>query len=206
MIRVNLLKTDIKPGDKRQPVGAPVAAPVEAKPEKAKKSNVVNLVIFLVIAILGALAFLQKKSYDTERALLSEAQDQQRVLTPVLQKLDLVEQQKIFLESKIGLIEQLRSRQAIPLQVLDALSRNLPEWVWLIEATLKTLALEIKGRALSNIQISEYSQALQRSGLFSDVTISSSTQITVGNNIFQEFVLKAQLPAPAPAAKGPVAK
>jgi len=204
MIRVNLLKTDIKSGDKRAPVGAPEAAPVEAKPEKAKKSNIVNLIIFLVIAVLGALAFLQKKSLDTERALLSEAQEQQRVLTPVLQKLELVEQQKFFLENKIGLIEELRGRQAVPLQVLDALSRNLPEWVWLLEATYKTQTLDIKGRALSNIQISEYSKALQKSGLFSDVTISSSTQITVGNNVFQEFVLKAL--RPAPAAKGPVAK
>ncbi|MCX6565920.1 MAG: PilN domain-containing protein [Candidatus Aminicenantes bacterium] len=205
MIRVNLLKTDIKAGDKKTPIGAPVAGPVESKPEKAKKSNVVNLIIFLVIAVLGALAFLQKKSLDSERALLSEAQEQQRVLTPVLQKLELVEQQKIFLESKIGLIEELRGRQAIPLQVLDALSRNLPEWVWLMEATYNAQALEIKGRGLSNIQISEYSKALQKSGLFSDVTISSSNQITVGNNVFQEFILKAQLPAPA-ATKGPVAK
>jgi len=203
MIRVNLLKTDIKSGDRKVPVGAP-AAPAEAKPGKAKKSNVVNLVIFLVIAVLGALAFLQKKSLDTERALLSAAQDQQRVLTPVLQKLELVEQQKFFLKNKIGLIEELRSRQAVPLQVLDAVSRNLPEWVWLMEAGYKAQTLDIRGRGLSNIQISEYSKALQKSGLFADVTISSSTQITVGNNVFQEFVLKAQLPAPA--AKGPAKK
>nr|HPN17755.1 hypothetical protein [Candidatus Aminicenantes bacterium] len=113
MIRVNLLKTDIKAGDKRPAVGVSVAAPVEIKPEKAKKSNAVNLIIFLVIAVLGALAFLQKQSIDTERALLSEAQDQQRVLTPVLQKLELVEQQKFFLENKIRLIEELRGRQAV---------------------------------------------------------------------------------------------
>lgn len=204
MIRVNLLKTDIKAGDKRPSVGVPVAAPVEIKPEKPKKSNAVNLIVFLVIAVLGALAFLQKQSIDTERALLSEAQEQQRVLTPVLQKLELVEQQKYFLENKIRLIEELRGRQAVPLRLLDVLSRNLPEWVWLLEATYKTQALDIKGRALSNIQISEYSKALQKSGLFNDVTISSSNQISVGKNVFQEFILKA--PLPAPPAKGPVAK
>ncbi len=52
MIRVNLLKTDIKAGDKRPSVGVPVAAPVEIKPKNRKKSNAVNLIVFLVIAVL----------------------------------------------------------------------------------------------------------------------------------------------------------
>lgn len=203
MIRVNLLKTDIK-GEKK--TAAAAATPIEAKPEKAKKSNTVNLLIFLIIAVVGALAFLQYKSLETERALLSEAQEQQRILTPVLQKLELVETQKFFLESKIGLIEQLRGKQSLPLQVLDTISRTLPEWVWLLEATLKDMDLDIRGRALSNIQISEYSAALMKSGLFSDVTISSSNQTTVGRNVVQEFVLKVKLVPPAPTAKAPVSK
>ena len=120
MIRVNLLKTDIKAGDKRPSVGVPVAAPVEIKPEKPKKSNAVNLIVFLVIAVLGALAFLQKQSIDTERALLSEAQDQQRVLTPVLQKLELVE--RVLPENKIRLIEAGAGKPSP--SVLDALSES----------------------------------------------------------------------------------
>lgn len=205
MIRVNLLKTDIKGGDRKTTVSA-AAPPLEAKPEKSKKSNTINLVIFLVIAVVGALAYLQKKAIDTERALLSDAQEQQRVLSPVLQKLELVEIQKVFLENKINLIEQLRRRQSLPLMILDTISSQLPEWVWLMEATLKGQVLDLKGRALSNIQISEYSQALQKSGLFADVTISSSTQMLVGRNVVQEFVLRAPLVPPTPVAKGPVAK
>jgi Tfp pilus assembly protein PilN len=203
MIRVNLLKTDIKGGDKRAPAGAPAVEPVEEKVAKPKKTNTINLIIFLAIAIIGALAFLQKKSIDTEKALLSEAQDQKRILAPVLQKLEMEQQQKEFLESKIGLIEELRGRQSVPLQVLDALSRNLPEWVWLLEANLHATTLEIKGRALSNIQISEYMNSLLKSGLFSDVSINSTQQVSVGNNVFQEFNLTALFPVPV---KGPVTK
>jgi Tfp pilus assembly protein PilN len=204
MIRVNLLKTDIKGGDKK--AAAPTAAPIEAKPEKAKKSNTINLIFGLLIVVLGALAFLQKKALDTERVLLADAQEQQRVLSPVLQKLELVEMQKIFLQSKIGLIEELRGKQSLPLQVLDTISSTLPEWVWILEANLKGMTLDIKGRALSNIQISEYSTALQRSGLFTGADITSSTQMTVGRNVVQEFLIRAQLVPPAVPAKGPVSK
>jgi type IV pilus assembly protein PilN len=204
MIRVNLLKTDIKGGDKRTPAGAPAVEPVEEKPGKAKKSNnTINLIIFLVIAVIAALAFLQKRSLDTERTLLADAQEQKRVLAPVLQKLELVAQQKLFLESKIGLIQELRGKQSTPLQVLDALSRNLPEWVWLLETTLRGPTLDIKGRALSNIQISEFMNALQKCGLFADVSINATQQVNVGNNVFQEFTLTAVFPVPT---KGPAAK
>lgn len=203
MIRVNLLKTDIKGGDKKTPSGAPTIEPIEDKPAKPKKTNTLNLIIFLVIAVIGALAFLQKKSLDTERTLLADAQEQKRILGPVLQKLELESQQKLFLESKIGLIEELRGRQSVPLEVLDALSRNLPEMVWLLEANLHGATLEIKGRALSNIQISEYMNALQKSGLFGEIGINSTQQVTVGNNVFQEFNLTALFPVPV---KAPVAK
>ncbi len=203
MIRVNLLKTDIKGGEKKTPAGAPAVEPVEDKTGKAKKSNTVNLVVFLAIAIIGALAFLQKRSLDTERALLSDAQEQKRVLGPVLQKLEMVAQQKLFLESKIGLIQELRGKQSLPLQVLDTLSRTLPEWVWLLETTYRGATLDIKGRALSNIQISEYMNALQKSGLFADVGINATQQVNVGNNVFQEFTLTAMFPVPT---KGPVSK
>ena len=204
MIRVNLLKTDIKGGDKK--VAAAAAPPVEAKPEKAKKTNTINLIFGLLVVLLGALAFLQKKSIDTERTLLSDAQEQQRVLAPVNQKLELVEMQKTFLESKINLIEVLRSRQSIPLRLLDTISSALPEWVWLIEANFRGLTLEIKGRGISNIQISEYSTVLQKSGLFSEVTVASSNQMNIGRNVVQEFLIRAQLMPPAPVAKGPVSK
>ncbi len=204
MIRVNLLKTDIKGGDKK--AAAAAAAPIEAKPEKAKKSNTINLVFGLLVVVLGALAFLQKKSLDTEQLLLSDAQEQQRVLSPVLQKLEMVELQKTFLESKIGLIEELRGKQSLPLRILDIVSASLPEWVWLMEANLKGLILDIKGRALSNLQISEYSTALQRTGLFTEVTITSSNQTTIGRNIVQEFLIQAKLVPPAVPAKGPAPK
>jgi len=207
MIRVNLLKAEAKTVEKK---GAAAEA-AEPKAEAAKKSsNIGNLILFGVIVIVGSLAFLQKRALDNEHALLAEAQEQQRVLTPVLQKLDMVEQQKIFLEKKIGLIEDLRGRQAVPLQILDTLTRGLPDWVWLVDATLQLRNLDVKGRAISNIQISDYAKALQKSGLFSTVTVVSTQQRSVGTNVFVEFVINAVIlessPKPAGAPAKPEAK
>jgi type IV pilus assembly protein PilN len=199
MIRVNLLKSEAKAVEKKG-----VGAAAEPKTEKSKKNNIGNLVVFLAIVVVGALAFFQKQALDGEKALLSAAQEEQRVLTPVLEKLDLVEQQKEFLQKKVDLIEELRNKQAVPLHILDTLTRGLPDWVWLTEANLNGRALTLKGRALSNLQVSDYMNALQRSGLFSEVSIVSTQQINVGPNNVQEYTLNALLPAPA--AKTPEAK
>jgi type IV pilus assembly protein PilN len=194
MIRVNLLKSEAKAVEKKG-----VGAAAEPKTEKSKKNNIGNLVVFLAIVVVGALAFFQKQALDGEKA-----QEEQRVLTPVLEKLDLVEQQKEFLQKKVDLIEELRNKQAVPLHILDTLTRGLPDWVWLTEANLNGRALTLKGRALSNLQVSDYMNALQRSGLFSEVSIVSTQQINVGPNNVQEYTLNALLPAPA--AKTPEAK
>jgi Tfp pilus assembly protein PilN len=199
MIRINLLKSEAKTVEKKS-----VSAAAEPKADKSKKNNLVNLIVFLAIVVVGALGLLQKKALDTEKSLLSAAQEEQRLLIPVLEKLDLVEQQKLFLQKKVDLIEELRNKQAVPLRILDTLTRGLPDWVWLTDVSLNGLTLTLKGRALSNLQISDYMNALQRSGLFSVVSIISTQQINVGPNLVQEYTLNALLPAPA--AKTPEAK
>jgi Tfp pilus assembly protein PilN len=205
MIRVNLLKSDTKTVEKKGPV-----APDEPKAEKLPKSNIINLIIVLVIIVLGSLAFLQRKALNTEKNLLAAAQEEQRILTPVLQKLELMEQRKVYLEKKIGLIQELRSRQSIPLQILDTLTRGLPDWVWLINASLHDRALVITGRAQSNLQISEYANALQKSGIFSIVTVVNTQQKSIATNVIVEFTINATIlpPSATPAIepkKGPEA-
>jgi type IV pilus assembly protein PilN len=142
---------------------------------------------------------MKQKALDTERGLLNSAREEKRQLEPVLAKLDQVEQQKTFLQKKIGLINQLKARQSGAVQILEALSAALPEWVWLTEATLARQNLQIRGRALSNIQISDYMRNLEKSGIFDAVGLLGSAQKNLGGNTFLEFSLSADI-APPPAS------
>ncbi len=150
------------------------------------------------------LAFLQKQSIDTERALLSEAHEATALQRRKHSKLELVEQQILPREQDPADRGASGAGKPSPSGCSTPFPGICPSGFGSWKRQYKTQALDIKGRALSNIQISEYSKALQKSGLFNDVTISSSNQISVGKNVFQEFILRA--PLPAPPAKGPVAK
>jgi type IV pilus assembly protein PilN len=203
MIRVNLVKSEKKDVEKR-----PALYPDE--PQAKKKPPLANLLIALAIVVVGGLAFLQKKSLDSERVLLADARAEKARLQPVVAKLDLLEQQKAFLEKKIGLITALKARQGGAVRIMEEISRDLPDWVWLTEANLRGPVLELKGRALSNIQISDFMRNLEKSGIFDSVGLGASTQRTQGTNAFLEFTVTAGVAAPTvvagPGDKAPRAK
>jgi len=203
MIRVNLLKAEKKTIEDR-PFGAEDEAAEKKAKEKAPgkkiKAPPSNLIIVLAIVLLGALAYSQKRALDEERALLAAAQDQQRRLQPVVNKLDEIEWQRQYLAKKIALITELRMLQGTAVRVLDAMSRAIPDWVWLTETTLNKSSLLIKGRALTNVLISDYVRNLTELGIFESVGILNTQQRAEGNNQFIDFTVTAVLPPPIPPA------
>jgi len=192
MIRVNLLKAE------KKEIETKAADPREPEVKVKKQRPVGNLVVFFIILLLAALAFMQQKSLDSIRGLLNSNREEKRQLEPVLAKLDQVEQQRTFLQRKIGLINQLKAGQSGTVRIMEMLSAGLPEWVWLTEATLAKQNLQIKGRALSNLLISDYMRNLDKSGIFETVSLLNSAQKIQGGNTFLEFTLSAKI-APPPS-------
>lgn len=194
MIRVNLLKADKREHERR-------ALTPEAEHKEAKKKGPnTNLIILGAIVALAGLALLQKRALDRESALRAAAQDEQAALAPVIAKLAEVEQSKTFLEKKVSFIQFLRMQQAQPVLILEEMSKCLPDWVWLSEATLRNRLLEIKGRALSNVQISDYMDGLMKTSLFEAVNLVSSQQRATGPNTYLEFTINATFPPIEPTS------
>jgi type IV pilus assembly protein PilN len=194
MIRVNLLRVKKKDVEEAAPVGAEPAARVQ------KKNRAVPLVVIVGILAVGSLVLLQKKALDNERRLLAVAQAEKKKLETVLVKLDAVERQKTILEQKITLINQLKAQQGDAVRILEELSRDLPDWVWLTETTFRGRGVQVKGRALSNILVSDYMRNIDRGALLENVVLIGSAQKSQAGNQFLEFSLSANLPAPPPAA------
>lgn len=110
--------------------------------------------------------------------------------------MNLVEQQKSFLERKISLINRLKALQGNAVRIMEGLSATLPEWVWLTEVTLTQQNLQIKGKALSNILISDYMRNLGSDGLFQNIGLLGSAQKSQQGSLFLEFTLSAGVVPP----------
>jgi len=189
MIRINLLK----PG-KKEVSEAPAAPEPELREKKTQLPYM--LIWLLVIVLIGALFLIQKREIDNEKAMLEDAKAQKQSLQYVLAKLEDLENQKQILTRKINLITRLKSRQGVGVIIMDELSRNLPDWVWLTEVNFKNFNIRIEGKSLSNNLIADYISNLEESQYFTNVGLISSTLRETRNNKYLEFSLNTQFVFP----------
>ncbi len=182
MIRINLLKPEAKEIREGPPLPGPEVRAKKAFP-------LTTLVILLIIGVLAAAFFLQKRMISQERNSLEAARAEKTKLQYVTAKLEELEKQKALFERKINLISELKVQQDTAVRIMDELSRRLPEWVWLTELSFQGQLIELRGNALSNNLIADYIFNLQNCPHFANINLVASTQETSRNTQFLEFSL-----------------
>lgn len=194
MIRINLLKPE-----KKEIAAAPDAAPAEVREVKEKKKQPFMVLIFPVVAIaIVALFIMQKNETAKEQKMLDEVREEKKSLEYVLVKLDELDQQREDLQRKINLITELNHAKNNAVIIMDELSKSLPEWVWLTEASYAGNMVRLIGRSVSNNLLADYIFNLKESPYFSNINLISSTQRSTQNNQYLEFSLTARYSLPPP--------
>ena len=112
-----------------------------------------------------------------ERAKATKERDD---LKEKVKEVENFEQNKKVLEEKNRIIAQLKKNQSGPVHLLDELSRNLPDRVWLVAMNEQGGKIDLEGRAISNSDIVDFINNLKRSPFFKDVQIVESRQATDG--------------------------
>jgi Tfp pilus assembly protein PilN len=179
MIRINLLKPEAK------------ELPVEEVRREIKPPKM-SLIYLLVVFAAAALFFYQRSALNKENSLLEAAQVEKNKLSDVLSKLEEAQKLKSLFERKINLINQLKPQQQLAVRIMDELSKHIPYYVWLSEATYDKQTVHLKGKALSNNLIADYIYSLETSPYFFNVNLLSSTQRTTRDNQYLEFAINAK--------------
>ena len=65
-------------------------------------------------------------------------------------------QRRAQLQQRVALIEQLRRGQSVPVQLLDHVSRSLPDMLWLTNLEQKASDVTIEGRSTTLIALSDF--------------------------------------------------
>lgn len=196
MIRVNLLKPEHKEVKE-------AAAPSEFAAPPKKKEPIKGLILFLLVIGLFSYYYTQERTLKKERTLLDAAIEEKNSLQDVASLLIQVEAQRDTLEKKIDLINSLKAQQPVAVEVMDELSRNIPDWVWLVDTSYDRQNIRIQGKALSNTLIADFIYNLENSPVFTSVNLISSTQQTIGMDEFLDFTLTASYILPTPPASPP---
>ena len=180
MIQVNLL-------------GAVPRAPRRAWLPADQKSAAAGLVLLVVTAVVVGGWWWQtaraQRVIDTQMGL---AQADLTRLKSAAVLVDRAVARKLELTERLGLIDRLHRTQRAPVELLETISRSVPDGLWLLELKQTGNAVQIEGRAVSLTALTDFVERLQTSGRFArPVDIVTTNMETVQDASVVRFALKA---------------
>ncbi len=125
------------------------------------------------------------------------AEKRQKELQAIKVQVDALEAKRATFQKKVDLIERLKAEQTGPVHMLDEISKSLPDFVWLTAMDQTGATVKFTGESSGLTSVADFIAALERSGWFPNVDLSSSVET---NNIIT-YVLTATFLNPEVAAK-----
>ena len=195
MIKINLIAEAPK-GKTRE----------KAAPRLAGTGALGQNFLMLAVAIVAALV-VGWRWYTLaaeHRALVSEiarAEAERGRLQAIIKKGEEYKAKKELLQRKIELVSQLKRNQSGPVHLLDEISKQLPDFLWLDNMTEASWSVQIQGKATTYNAVSNFYNNLTGSRYFQNVVMGPISAIPAGVT----FSLSCQfLPQPAtPVTESP---
>ena len=124
-----------------------------------------SLVIVVAALLIGWWYWSLNQASAQVDMEIAAAQQEAARLQSLLAEVKQFEGRRAQLQQRVTLIEQLRGGQSVPVQILDHVSRSLPDMLWLTEMQQEGTTLTIAGRSTTLISLSDFVGNLGRSPL-----------------------------------------
>lgn len=158
-----------------------------ARTQRLKLDGTVNAQAFLMVgALLVGLLYVgwQWRRLAAESARLDReikvAQAEELRLRAVNARGEELKKKREELQKKVELITQLKNNQSGPVHMLDQISKNLPDFLWLETISENNSVLSITGKATTYNAVSNFYNNLTQSSFFTDVVLGTTLEVTEG--------------------------
>ena len=176
MIKINLAR------EGRVVRGGAAAPGIAAAAVAAGPSNLNNI---LVIGGLIAGIVVGSGWWLVEKSKLSDRRDQVATKTAEAQRLESIikeveeyQKRKDSLQKRIDLINQLKQNQKGPVKIMDRVSQDLPDLVWLDHMGMSGGMITLDGRGLNPNAIANFVENIKNDPLFEEPDLSSIQQVS----------------------------
>jgi type IV pilus assembly protein PilN len=195
MIRINLLSGERKKTTRASGFNA-----------ASRTTFLSGLVLALGVSGIGYWYWSLSQEAATVEAEVAAAQHEVARLRPIIAEVSQFEAQRQRLQQRVQLIAQLRKGQGIPVQMLDHVSRSLPDMLWLTSMSQDGGNLTIEGRSTTLVALSDFVGNLATDTFFKkpiDIIDSKVESDGQGRGIdVIRFTVKAQLAMASGGAGG----
>jgi len=158
-----------------------------------QKSAIAGLAILVVTAVgVGGWWWQVSRATTEVDQQIAQAEADLTRLKSVSLMVEQAVAQKLELTERLGLIDRLHRTQRAPVELLQTVSRSVPDGLWLLELKQQGNAIQIEGRASSLTSLTDFVERLQTSGRFEHpVDIVTTNMETVQEQSVVRFALKA---------------
>ncbi|MFQ5668912.1 MAG: PilN domain-containing protein [Acidobacteriota bacterium] len=111
---------------------------------------------------------------------IADANREKERLREILKKGEAFKAQRQLLKRKVELITDLKKKQSVPVHLLDQISRNLPEFLWLENMSERDNRITLSGKATTYNAVSNFYNNLDRSERFTDVILGTTQRQNEG--------------------------
>jgi len=162
MIKVNLLT-----GAKREPVRRAPALKMEGF------AGSQNLLLLVILALALAFAGWRYYSLAAESERLNQdldiAREQLKKVEDDRKAIEVLKTKKAAFQKQIDIITNLKNNQQVPVRLLDEVSRNLPDFLWLVSMQEASNQLTFSGKATTPNAYANFYNNLDASPFFQEV-------------------------------------
>lgn len=184
MIRINLLAEGKRPAavrKSRQPAGSFL--------ESENVALWMLLAALLLVGVLPSIGWWWLKSNEIEanEQAITTAQREVDELAAIIKEVEEYKAKQAELERKIAVINDLRRNQRGPVKLMDAVSRALPELVWLNRMTMNANQVRLDGQAFNTNAIANFVENLDQVPEFQEPILQDVVQRGPAYNFFVTF-------------------
>jgi len=179
LIKINL----VREGRAVRGAGAAPGMVAAAQVAAGGETNLNNLLIIggLVLGVLiaGGWWLTEKHKLSERQDLVATKQVEAQRLEAIIKEVEEYQRRKDSLQRRIDLINQLKQNQKGPVKIMDRISQDLPDLVWLDKLTMSGGAITINGRGLNPNAIANFVENIKNDPLFEEPDLSSLAQTSV---------------------------
>jgi Tfp pilus assembly protein PilN len=140
--------------------------------------------LILGILVAGGYWWVKNSKLKQMQDEVSSKQAEADHLAAIIKQVEDYTKRKESLQKRIDLINQLKQSQKGPVKIMDRISQDLPDLVWLDRMTMSGGLITVTGRGLNPNAIANFVDNVKNDSLFEEPELNSVTQAGISPPIY----------------------
>jgi Tfp pilus assembly protein PilN len=150
--------------------------------------NLNNILILGLLAlgvlIAGAYWFIYNGRLKNRQQQVEARKVEAQKLEAIIAEVEAFQKRKDSLQSRIDLINQLKQNQKGPVRIMDRISQDLPDLVWLDRMLVDAGRVSVNGRGLNPNAIANFVENVKNDSYFEEPELGQVSQISANPPVY----------------------